>query len=71
MDRVHGKQDGCGEGQVRLFEHTPFTRVHQHAGYSTVQTHIDHVEVQWCHAAQKDIQPDGDRETELYSQMSF
>lgn len=59
---VHSEEQCCDEGQAAVFKCTAFTRVHEQAGYSAVQTHVDDVETERRHAVQQDVQPD--RQTE-------
>lgn len=67
VDGVHSEDECRDEGQARVFEHTAFTCVHEQAGYSAVQTHVDDVEIEWRHAVQQDVQPD--RQSEKYSAL--
>lgn len=61
VDRVHGEEQRRDESQAGVFKHAAFTRVHEEAGYSAVQTHVDDVEVERRHAVQQDVQPDRQR----------
>lgn len=70
VDRVDSKEECRDEGQARVFECTAFTCVHEQARYSTVQTHVDHVEIERRHAVQQDVQPDIQRERERDIQLS-
>lgn len=65
MDRVHGEEERCDEGQAAVFKHVALAYVHQQAGYGAVQTHVDNVEIQRCHTTQHDVQPNREKNSAL------
>lgn len=59
---VHREEEGGEEGQAGVVEHATITRVHEQTGHGTVKTHVDHMEVDWGHSTQEDVQSDGERD---------
>lgn len=55
VDRVHGEEEGCDEGQVRLLEDVAFTGVQEQASGADVETHVDEVEIQRRQATQHNV----------------
>lgn len=57
VDGMHGEEQRSDQSQSGVFKHTAFTRVHEQAGHSAVQAHVDHVEIERRSAVQQDVQP--------------
>lgn len=64
VDRMHNEEERRDKGQTRVFKDAAFTRVHEKACHNTVQTHVDNMEIQRCHAPQQDVQPDRKKDRE-------
>lgn len=57
VDGMHSEEQRSHQSQSGVFKDTAFARVHEQAGHSAVQTHVDHVEVERRCAVQQDVQP--------------
>ena len=70
MDGVHSEEECGEEGQATVVKHTTLAGVHEQGRHGAVETHIHHVEVEWVHAPQHNIQPahkDTHRQTDSQS----
>lgn len=54
---MHCEKQSSDQSQSGVFEDTAFARVHEQAGHSAVQAHVDHMEVERLGAMQQDVQP--------------
>lgn len=57
VDGMHGEEQRSDQSQSGVFKHTAFARVHEQAGHSAVQAHVDHVEIERRGAVQQDVHP--------------
>lgn len=56
VDGMHSEEQRGDQSQSGVFKDTAFASVHEQAGHSAVQTHVDHVEVERRRAVQQDVQ---------------